>query len=74
MIMINYHSDNHIFLADRNIYFRGRMCFNGTVCASGLVFILGGKLRPGHQENCQKEGRKRALAWKPKGKGTDLRS
>lgn len=39
MITINYHSDNDVFLVDRNIYFRGRVCFNGTVCASDLVFI-----------------------------------
>lgn len=37
MIMINYHSDNYIFLADKNMYFRHRVCFNGTVCASDLV-------------------------------------
>lgn len=74
LIMINYHSDKYIFLAHKNIYFRGRVCFNGTVCAADLVFILGGKPRPGHQENCQKEGRKRALAGKPKGKRIDLRS
>lgn len=34
MIMINYHSDNYVFLVDRNTYFRGRICFNGTVFAS----------------------------------------
>lgn len=32
--MINYHSDNYI---DRNMYFRHRVCFNGTFCASDLV-------------------------------------
>lgn len=38
-IMINYHSDKYLFLVDRNIYFRGRVCFNGSICASDLVFI-----------------------------------
>lgn len=71
MIMINYHSKNYVFLVDRDRYFRSRVCFNGIICAPDLVFIRGG-IR--HQESCQKEGRKRALAGKPKGKRADLRS